>query len=183
MAHICPWWLAYTFDNRLRSLVHNPKKILSPYIKPGMTVMDMGCGMGFFSLGMAGLLGDDGLVISVDLQEEMLEVVKRRAEKAGVNHRIRTFVCLPESIGDHKNVDFALAFWMVHEVPKPDIFFEQLHSSLTNEGRLLVAEPRFHVSAKRFKELADGAEKAGLKLCGEPRVGFSRAALFSKNNI
>ncbi len=183
MAHLCPWWLAYTFDNRLRQLIHNPQKVLSPYIRPGMTVMDVGCGMGHFSLGMAGLVGDDGLVISVDLQEEMLEVVQRRAEKAGVNQRIRTYRCTPEGIGNHKNVDFVLAFWMVHEVREPNLFFEQIRSSLANKGMLLVAEPRLHVSAKHFKELINGAENAGLRLCEQPLVRFSRAALFSKNGI
>jgi 2-polyprenyl-3-methyl-5-hydroxy-6-metoxy-1,4-benzoquinol methylase len=183
MAHLCPWWLAYTFDNRLRRLIHRPEKVLGPYIRPGMTVMDVGCGMGHFSLGMAGLVGDDGLVISVDLQEEMLEVVRRRAEKAGVDHRIRTYVCVPEGIGDHKNIDFALAFWMVHEVREPNLFFEQILSSLADQGMLLVAEPRVHVSAKHFKELTNGAENAGLRLCEEPLVRFSRAALFSKDGI
>jgi cyclopropane fatty-acyl-phospholipid synthase-like methyltransferase len=157
--------------------------MLSPYVRPGMTVMDVGCGMGHFSLGMAGLVGDDGLVISVDLQVEMLEIVQRRAEKAGVDHRIRTYVCGPEGIGDHKNIDFALAFWMVHEVREPNLFFEQIRSCLTNQGTLLVAEPRFHVSAKHFKKLTNGAEKAGLRLCEEPLVRFSRAARFSRDGI
>ncbi|MCD4717331.1 MAG: class I SAM-dependent methyltransferase, partial [Desulfobacterales bacterium] len=177
MAHLCPWWLAYTFDNRLRRLIHIPEKVLSPYIRPGMTVMDVGCGMGHFSLGMAGLVGDDGMVISVDLQEEMLEVVQRRAEKAGVDNRIRTYRCTNERIGDHKNVNFALAFWMVNEVQEPNLFFEQIRCCLTNKGMLLVAEPKFHVSAKHFKELTNGAENARLRLCEEPLVRFSRAAL------
>ncbi len=183
MAHTCPWWLAYTFDNRLRSLAHRPEKVLSPYVKPGMTVLDVGCGMGHFSLGMAGLVGDDGLVISVDLQEEMLEIVQKRAEKAGVHKRIRTYQCTTEGIGDHKNIDFALAFWMVHEVRKPDLFFEQISSSLKSQGMLFIAEPRFHVSAKLFKDLTNEAENAGLMLCEEPPVRFSRAALFSKNAV
>ncbi len=183
MSHVCPWWLAYTFDNRLRSMIHRPEKVLSPYIRPGMTVMDAGCGMGFFSIGMAGLVGDDGLVISVDIQQEMLEVVQRRAEKAGVNHRIRTYLCEPEGIGDHKNVNFALAFWMVHEVRRPNAFFEQVHSCLGSESMLLLAEPRIHVSSKFFKKLINEAQNAGLRLCEEPRIRFSRAALFAKDGI
>jgi cyclopropane fatty-acyl-phospholipid synthase-like methyltransferase len=183
MSHVCPWWLAYTFDNRLRSMIHRPEKVLSPYVKPGMTVMDAGCGMGFFSIGMARLVGDNGLVISVDIQKEMLEVVERRAAKAGVNQRIRTFLCEPDAIGNHKNVNFALAFWMVHEVQRPHGFFEQVYSCLGSESMLLLAEPRLHVSEKFFKKLINGAQKAGLKICDEPRICFSRAALFSKDGI
>jgi 2-polyprenyl-3-methyl-5-hydroxy-6-metoxy-1,4-benzoquinol methylase len=47
--HICPWWLAYTFDNRFRHLFHNPEKMLGSYVSKGMTALDVGCGMGFFS--------------------------------------------------------------------------------------------------------------------------------------
>lgn len=183
MSHVCPWWLAYTFDNRLRSMVHSPEKVLSPYVRQGMTVMDAGCGMGIFSIGMARMVGDGGLVISVDIQKEMLDVVHRRAAKAGVNHRIRTYLCEPEGIGDHKNVDFALAFWMVHEVQRPNEFFKQVYSCLSNECLFLLAEPRGHVSANFFKKLIDGAQKAGLRLCEEPFICFSRAALFSKDGI
>jgi cyclopropane fatty-acyl-phospholipid synthase-like methyltransferase len=183
MSHVCPWWLAYTFDNRLRRMIHKPEKVLSPYVRQGMTVMDAGCGMGVFSIGMARLVGDDGLVISVDIQQQMLKVVERRAVKAGVEHRIRTYLCEPEGIGEHKNVHFALAFWMVHEVERPNEFFKQVYSCLSSESLFLLAEPRGHVSAKFFRKLIKEAQNAGLKLCEEPSICFSRAALFSKDGV
>jgi cyclopropane fatty-acyl-phospholipid synthase-like methyltransferase len=183
MSHVCPWWLAYTFDNRLRSMIHRPEKVLSPYVRPGMTVMDAGCGMGVFSIGMARLVGDDGLVISVDIQNEMLEVVERRAAKAGVEHRIRTYLCEPWRIGDHKDVHFALAFWMVHEVQRPKEFFKQVYSCLSNQSLFLLAEPRLHVSSKFFKKLINGAQNAGLRLIREPHIHLSRSAVFSKDGI
>jgi len=183
MSHICPWWLAYTFDNRLRSTIHRPESLLSPYIRPGMTVMDAGCGMGIFSVGMARLVGDDGLVISVDIQQEMLDAVERRASKAGVGHRIRTHLCEPHRLGDHTNIDFALAFWMVHEVPKPDGFFRQIVDCMGSESAFLLSEPKYHVSAKSFIKLLAVAENAGLRIRDEPQIHFSRAALFIKDGI
>ena len=89
MAHICPWWGGYFIDNPLRRLLHNPEKIVGPYVQPGMTVMDVGCGMGFFSIAMAKMVGDSGRVIAVDLQQKMLDVLRQRATKAGVADRIR----------------------------------------------------------------------------------------------
>jgi len=50
--HICPWWFAYTFDNPFRRFFHNPEKMLGSYVSRGMTVLDVGCGMGFFSIGL-----------------------------------------------------------------------------------------------------------------------------------
>jgi len=183
MSHVCPWWLAYTFDNRLRSLLHSPEKVLCPYVGPGMTVMDTGCGMGVFSIGMADLVGDDGLVIAVDIQKKMLEVVERRAEKAGIKHRIRTHLCGPETLGNHKNVHFALAFWMVHEVERPRKFFEQIHSCLGRESLFLLVEPKLHVSANFFNELVKEAQDAGFKPCAGPCIRLSRAALFYKDGV
>ena len=81
--HVCPWWLGYFIDNPLRRLIHNPEKIVGPYVKPGMTVMDVGCGMGLFSIGMARMVGDGGLVIAVDLQQKMLDGLQKRAKRAG----------------------------------------------------------------------------------------------------
>ena len=63
--HVCTWWHAYSFDNPLRKLVHKPQRVLEDYVKDGMTVMDVGCGMGHFSIGMANMVGEQGKVIAV----------------------------------------------------------------------------------------------------------------------
>ena len=87
--HICPWWLAYTFDNPLRRYFHDPQVILTPYLQEGMTAIDLGCGMGYFSRAMAKIVGDTGKVISADLQKEMLAITRMRAEKDGVARLIQ----------------------------------------------------------------------------------------------
>ena len=87
--NVCPWWLCPTFDNPLRRLIHNPDRILAGLVRPGETALDLGCGMGYFSIPLARLVGPEGKVICVDLQEQMLAGVRRRAERAGVADRIR----------------------------------------------------------------------------------------------
>ena len=59
---VCPWWLCFTFDNPLRKLLHNPEAILNPYIHPGNNVIDVGAGMGYFSIPLAKLVGPAGHV-------------------------------------------------------------------------------------------------------------------------
>ena len=59
-AHTCPVEMAGSLDFRLRRQFQNPQKILAPYIREGMTALDMGCGPGFFSIDMAQMVGKSG---------------------------------------------------------------------------------------------------------------------------
>ena len=175
--HICPWWFSYTFDNPLRRFFHNPEKILGPYVAEGMTVLDVGCGMGFFSIGLAKLVGNKGFVIAVDVQQKMLNALEKRAEKAGVLHRIRIHRCESNKLGVEGPVDFILAFWMLHEVPDLNLFLHQARSCLKPNGKMLISEPKFHVSSKRFREILVSAEKSGLKQGEALCLRFSRSAV------
>ena len=178
--HVCPWWLAYTFDNPLRRFLHDPEAILSPYLRSGMTAADLGCGMGFFSRGMARIVGDAGKVIAVDLQQEMLDITRKRAERDGIVHRVSFQRAKEDDLTINEQVDFALAFWMAHEVNDEARFFEQVFSVLKPAGVFLIAEPRMHVTKSRFEELLKFAENAGFKISAYPRIRISRAAAFTK---
>ncbi|MFH1918359.1 MAG: class I SAM-dependent methyltransferase [Planctomycetota bacterium] len=178
--HVCPWWGGYFIDNRLRRLLHKPERILAPYVRQGMTVIDIGCGMGFFAIAMAQSTGDDGCVIAVDVQQGMLDVLRKRAEKVDAAHRIRTHRCERNSLGIEGPVDFALAFWSAHEVPDLEGLLRQVHACLRPDGKFLVAEPRLHVSAKSFDQMIGAAEAVGMRLLEEPHVCLSRAAVLAK---
>ena len=178
--HVCPWWLAYTFDNPLRKLFHKPEKMLGKYVRPGMTVLDIGCGMGYFTLGLAELVGDSGKVIAVDLQQEMLDIMVKRVKKKGLAHRVLPHRAQPATLGVTTPVDFVLAFWMVHEVPAPAAFFKEVAAILKPSAKLLYAEPAFHVPEKRFNEICAAAEQSGLIFCRNLTIRFSRAALLKK---
>jgi ubiquinone/menaquinone biosynthesis C-methylase UbiE len=175
--HVCPWWLAYTFDNPLRRLLQDPERILAGMVRTGETALDVGCGMGYFSLALARIVGEDGLVIAADLQPQMLERVRRRAAMTGLQNRIRLHRCEPTRIGLGEQVDFALAFWMVHEIPDVQRFLAELRGVLRPEARFLLVEPKFHVSGTDFRRTLQIAHQEGLRLLGEPRVPLSRAAL------
>ena len=70
---ICPVERAGHLDNRIRRWLQRPRNILAPYVKAGMTVLDIGCGPGFFTIDMARIVGDSGRVIAADLQAAMLQ--------------------------------------------------------------------------------------------------------------
>ena len=179
---VCPWQRVRTFDNVLRPLIHNPRTVFGPHVRAGMTVLDVGCGRGFASLAMARLVGASGRVIAADLQDEMLAMVGERAEKAGVAGRIELHRCARDRIGVEPGasgpaVDFALAFWMAHEVPDPAAFFGELRRIVRPGGRLLVVEPWGHVSSARFEAEIAVATVAGFTEVDRPRVLFSRAVV------
>ena len=54
--------------------------------RPGQTVLDMGCGNGFYTLPMAKMVGANGRVLAVDIQPEMLVMLRARAEQEGVEN-------------------------------------------------------------------------------------------------
>ena len=181
MARVCPWQHVRTFDNFLRFFIHNPEKMYAPYVEPGMKAMDMGCGAGFASLGLAKMVGETGKVFAVDLQPEMLEMVKARAEKAGISDRIVTHQCSQDDIGLTDSFDFVNAFYMVHELPDTERFFSQVRSLLSPDGKFFIAEPIFHVSSKQFTKMLGIADSAGLKEHDRPKIRFSKAVVLAKD--
>ena len=120
-------------------------------------VLDVGCGRGFVSLGPARIIGEKGRVIAADLQPEMLQMVRERSEKYRVTDRIEFHQCRDKDIGVSENVDFALAFWMAHEVPDTEAFLKKIYSLLKPGGRFFVAEPVIHVSRKVFERMIQKA--------------------------
>jgi SAM-dependent methyltransferase len=110
----------------------------------------------------------------------MLDMMVRRAERAGVAARIQIHKCEQNRLGIDAKVDFVLAFAMLHEVPDQDRLLKEVHDCLKPEGRLLLAEPPLHVSGKKFEKEVDIAEAVGFRLVERPRSRWSRAALLGK---
>jgi ubiquinone/menaquinone biosynthesis C-methylase UbiE len=179
-SRICSWKIAFALDNPIRRFIHNPQKILGGYIEPGQTVLDLGCGPGTFSLAMAKMVGESGKVIAVDVQEEMLQIVRKKAAQQGLESRIVTHKSDPDQIGISEKVDFALAFYMVHEVPNAEAFLKEVASVLKPKGKLLIVEPKMHVSATAFEKTIEVARQAGLRPISEPKIRFSRSKLLSR---
>jgi ubiquinone/menaquinone biosynthesis C-methylase UbiE len=175
--HVCPRWACYLFDNPLRKLFHDPFAMLSPYVKPGFTVIDIGPGMGYFTIPLLKLVGGDGKVIAVDIQEEMLTVLRRRANKAGVDARLITHLSQPDDFGLKEKADFILVFWMLHEVTDQIKFLKDVKKLMKNTACVLIVEPRLHVTKTAFDHAIQLAKKSGLKVDSHPPISVSRAVL------
>jgi ubiquinone/menaquinone biosynthesis C-methylase UbiE len=182
---VCPWWLGYLLLSPLRRLRQNPAVILEAYVRPGMTVLEPGPGMGFFTLELAGRVGKDGRVVVVDVQARMLEALRRRAARAGVAERIEARLATGASLGVDDLagvVDFVFAFAVVHELPDCERFFAEVARTLKPRGQVLVSEPRLHVSQADFEATERAAVSAGLVEEARPEISGSRSVLFARRD-
>jgi ubiquinone/menaquinone biosynthesis C-methylase UbiE len=174
----CPWWICFTFDNPVRALFQNPVTILSPYLRPGASVLDIGPGMGYFTVPMARMVGDDGTVVALDIQEKMLLNLQKRAAGKGVEN-IRTVLYDGTTFGLDGTFDFVLLFWMFHEVRGKGDFLARVRSVCKTDTKVLVVEPKVHVTKSGFEAEMNSFVAAGFTLSGAPKIGLSRSALFT----
>ncbi|HLP62194.1 MAG TPA: class I SAM-dependent methyltransferase [Candidatus Deferrimicrobium sp.] len=180
-AHLCHHQISFILDNWLRRWLQNPAKIVGEYIKEGDTVIDFGCGPGFFTIPMARMVGTQGKIIAVDLQEEMLAKVKRKAEAKNVADRIEYHLSKKDRIGLklNKKADFMLAYYMVHETTNPGAFFQETKSLLKPGGMFLVVEPKFHVNREKYEKMVSQAIQVGFTVLAFPNNKGGRGVLLT----
>ncbi|MBU2429671.1 MAG: class I SAM-dependent methyltransferase, partial [Proteobacteria bacterium] len=158
-----------------------PEKIVKEYIGNGDTVIDLGCGPGFFSIEMAKMVGTTGKVYCVDLQKEMLEAVKSKAEKNHLTGQMILHNCTQDRIGLDEDIkaDFILAYYMLHETPDPYAFAKQIKPLLKENGKFLIVEPYFHVSKSKFKTICEGMTSIGFLFLDTPKNKGGRSLLLT----
>jgi ubiquinone/menaquinone biosynthesis C-methylase UbiE len=177
---VCPVAMAGSLDNKLRRWLQNPRKILGPHIREGMTVLDFGCGPGYFTIDIAQMVGKSGRVIAADLQEGMLRRLKDKIKGTELEERIILHKCEENGIGVSEEVDFVLAFYMIHEIPNQEEFFREIGSILKPEGQVFVVEPPFHVSKAGFEETIKKARGTGLEPVQRPKILLSKSLILQK---
>ncbi len=112
-------------------------------LQPGQKVADIGCGSGYYSRRMAEAVGEGGYVFAVDVQPEMLEILKQKADDAGLAERIIPVLgqagnaFLPEG-----EIDWILLVDVYHEFQQPAEMLASMHRALAPGGRVALAEYR-----------------------------------------
>jgi ubiquinone/menaquinone biosynthesis C-methylase UbiE len=174
----CPVALANSLDSKIRKWLQSPQQVLSPFVREGMTVLDIGCGPGFFSVEMARMVGSTGRVVAADLQDGMLQKLHAKIRGTELEERIHLVKCERDRINVSEKIDFGLAFWMVHEVPDKEGFFKELKATLNEKAQILMVEPKmFHVTRKEFESTTALAEHAGFVVSPGSRLLLSWSAV------
>jgi len=180
--HCCPWWMNYLIGNPLRRLLEPPSKLFGAYVKPGMSVLDAGCGMGVFTFSLASMAGPEGKVIAVDISPRNLAALERKARRKKLQNRITTVACDMGELPIEDRLDFALAANSVHEVPDFERFFQRLGDLLKPGGQFLMLEPAFHLSEQEFSRELELAGEAGLEVVERSKHRSRFMALLRKNS-
>lgn len=111
-------------------------------VLPGQTACDIGAGNGYHSLRLAQAVTAKGRVLAVDIQPEMLELLRARAEEAGVAN-VQPVLAKPDDLGLAQGVcDLELLVDVYHELAEPEAMIAQLHRALSPSGRLAIVEFR-----------------------------------------
>ena len=114
---------------------------------------------------------------------QMLEIVQERAIKAGISSNIRVHLCEANRIGITDELDFVVAFFMVHEVPDSRAFLKELFALLKPGGQLFLAEPMIHVSRRDFERTVAEAQAIGFEVSKRPSVRIGRAVILIKPSM
>ena len=111
-------------------------------VKPGQTVCDMGCGNGFYAVPLARLVGETGKVMAVDIQPEMLDLLKERAAA----EKIKNIEPVLGTVVDPKlkagSIDVMLLVDVYHEFSHPEHMLQAIRRSLKPTGRVALVEFR-----------------------------------------
>ncbi len=118
------------------------KMLAALKIKPGQHVCDLGCGNGFYTLPMAELVGREGRVYAVDIQQEMLHLLDERAKDAG-HQNIEPLLGTPiDPQLPAGKLDLILLVDVYHEMSHPEYMLRAMRQSLQPHGRLVLVEFR-----------------------------------------
>ncbi|MDD1723513.1 MAG: class I SAM-dependent methyltransferase [Methanospirillum sp.] len=171
-------------DTRFRHFLYRPDRLAEMYVRPGDRVLDFGCGPGFFTREFAIRVGENGLVYSADLQDEMLKILTGKLAPLGLMERVRTHRCRPDSISLPADLngtfDVAFAIFVVHEVPDPAKLFREIAALLKPGGTFFLTEPPYVISGSEFQNEIEQAVSAGFVPVKRLHYFVNRAVVLRK---
>jgi SAM-dependent methyltransferase len=111
-------------------------------VQPGQTVCDLGCGNGYHTLRLAELVGREGRVLAVDVQEEMLDMLAERARRKGLMNIERIHGTVVDPKLPEGEIDLVLLVDVYHEFSHPEHMLRAVRKSLAKDGRVVLVEFR-----------------------------------------
>lgn len=121
---------------------HTSRMLAALGVEPGDTVCDLGCGVGYLTLPLAGLVGEEGRVLAVDVQPEMLDGLRARVNEAGVTNVRPVLGGLADPRLAPRSCDLVVMVDVYHELGYPEQVLAAVRRALKPGGRLVLVEFR-----------------------------------------
>lgn len=161
----CPAWLSvmvemdnpFTKVNRAQTIIEHLN------LQPGMRVLDIGCGPGRLAIPLAKALAPNGQVVALDIQQEMLDKVRKKAEEAGLTNIDYVNIGVGQGNLALNGFDRILLATVIGEIPQTEAAFKEIHAALAKDGILSVTELIFDPHFQRQKTVLGLAEKTGFR--------------------
>lgn len=119
----------------------DPDRVLERWgLLPGMRVLDVGAGPGFFALPAAARVAPGGLVVACDISGDMLEMLRQRAADAAVDNLLLLHSEESRVPLWSQQVDRVLLANVLHELEHPRTLLHDLRRVLRPQGEVLVLE-------------------------------------------
>ena len=153
----CPSWLGWMVELDNPIFRNDSARVILSHldVQPGMRALDYGCGPGRLSLPLARLLAPEGQVTALDLQVEMLDKVRAKAEAEQLDN-LAYVQAGPQSTGlPPASFDLALMVTVLGEIPDQQRALREVHGALKPGGLLsiteVIADPHFQPREKVLK--------------------------------
>jgi ubiquinone/menaquinone biosynthesis C-methylase UbiE len=160
IAHVMGHQAAPWLERAEREEEEEPKKVIEALeLKPGMVVADVGVGTGYFAFRMAPLVGEKGKVLGVDIQQEMLDLLKAKAKKLGVTNVEGVMGTIKDPKLPEAGVDLVLMVDVYHEFDHPYEMMQAIKKSLKPGGRVVLVEYRKEDPKVPIKEVHKMSEE------------------------
>ena len=148
---------------------HTTRLLEALAVKPGQVVCDLGCGNGFHTLPLAELVGPEGKVFAVDIQPEMLDMLRVRAAEAQLDNIERVLGTVADPKLPRDSCDLVLLADVYHEISYPEQVLAGIRRALRPEGRVVLVEFRAEdpeVPIKRLHKMSKAQVRKELERNG-----------------
>ncbi|MFX1559364.1 MAG: class I SAM-dependent methyltransferase [Promethearchaeota archaeon] len=167
-----------------RSRVQPPSLIIEALdIRPGMEIVELGCGSGFYTIAMAKAIQPAGLIFAVDIQQGMLDKLKDRMEREGVENIIPVLADAEGDIPlDDGIADAVFSVAVLPEIPDPPKALLQVKRPLKDDGVFANYEFLLDPDFPLRRTVMKWAEQAGFTLKCQIGNPLRHVLVFSKGD-